>query len=101
MPPQGESAGVAIEDGVLLARVLERRGSRGIDQLLADYEKLRRPLIEKLYKASVARGFGTTKEQSWFQSIMLELLATVYLFFMNWRKQDYFARDVRNLPLPP
>lgn len=55
MPPQGESTGVAIEDGVLLAHVLSRRNSRSVDQLLADYEKLRRQDINGIYKSSMAR----------------------------------------------
>ena len=56
MPPQGESTGVAIEDGVLLAHVLSRRDTgRSVPQMLADYEALRRADVEALHKTSMAR----------------------------------------------
>ena len=51
MPPQGESTGIALEDGVLLARILrERHATHTIPQLVATYEALRRPTIDKLYR---------------------------------------------------
>src|SRR5438552_758287 len=101
MPPQGESTGVAIEDGVLISRLLERRASRTVTKILADYDKLRRPVIDKLYKETSFRWDRAATAQSAFQMILLEWLTVAFLAFMNWRQEDYFATDVRNLPLPP
>ena len=53
MPPQGESIGIAIEDGLILAEIFEQRDSKTIEQLLAAYEERRRPLIERYYDEAV------------------------------------------------
>ncbi|KAI5463442.1 hypothetical protein BGZ63DRAFT_413046 [Mariannaea sp. PMI_226] len=99
MPPQGESTGVAIEDGVLFAHVLEMGASRGIPQVIAAYETLRRQDIDKLYRESLFRWNGAGSS-SWLWSIIMEFLTWVYLIVANRRQADYFARDVRKFKLP-
>jgi len=99
MPPQGESTGVAIEDGVLLAHVLSRRGTRTPQQLVADYERLRRADIDKLFAESTARWNAATAATSWLASVLMDWVSWAVVGVMNWRT-DHFARDVRSFVLP-
>ncbi len=101
MPPQGESTGIAIEDGVLVAHVFQRHCSRTVTQLFADYEKLRRQTIEKLYKASTWRWQNAaTPDAGLVWSIITDWMTSGFIRFMKLRQEDYFASDVEKLKLP-
>jgi 2-polyprenyl-6-methoxyphenol hydroxylase-like FAD-dependent oxidoreductase len=101
MPPQGESTGVAIEDGVLLAHVFQRHASRSVAELFTDYEKLRRQRIEKLFKDTTWRWQNAAShDASWVWSIFIDWLTAAFVWFMKWRGEDYFADDVSKLALP-
>ena len=100
MPPQGESTGLAIEDGVLFARVFERRESRTIDQLFWDFETLRRPVIDKYHKDAVWAMEHGFRETTWLGSIFIEWGIWLYLLVKRWKQEDHFAQDVRNVSLP-
>ncbi|KAL1866972.1 hypothetical protein VTK73DRAFT_4441 [Phialemonium thermophilum] len=101
MPPQGESTGVAIEDGVLMARILRRHNERTVAQLFDDYEKMRRPPVDKLYRDSVWRWNTAIKEDAgWFGTIVMEWMTYLFLWFMHYRAEDHFASDVEKLELP-
>ncbi len=99
MPPQGESTGVAIEDAVLLAHVFSRRETRSVEQMFADYEALRRPVIKKAYDESLFR-WQKVGDKSWFGTVMMEYFTMVYIWIMNSWSKDNFGRDVRTLELP-
>ncbi|EGX94712.1 salicylate hydroxylase [Cordyceps militaris CM01] len=99
MPPQGESTGVAIEDGVLLAHVLSRRpAGRSVPQMLADYEVLRRADVAALQKTSIAR-WNTPMPAGWVGRVIMEWMTWIVVSYLNWTS-NHFARDVRNLSLP-
>ena len=101
MPPQGESTGYAIEDGVLIAHVLQRHSSRTVPQLFEDYEKLRRPTINKLYKETMARWAGAAREDSgYITTLIVEWITGWVLMLMNMRTEDHFSSDVTKLELP-
>ncbi|KAH8680692.1 hypothetical protein BX600DRAFT_444920 [Xylariales sp. PMI_506] len=53
MLPQGQSTGVAIEDGAELAKVFEKRASKTIVQLFEEYEKRRRSPVNEDYESTV------------------------------------------------
>ncbi|KAK3323001.1 hypothetical protein B0H66DRAFT_602413 [Apodospora peruviana] len=99
MPPQGESTGVAIEDGVLLAHVFSRRGNRSVAAMFADYEKLRRDVIKKLYDQTMFRWADAGDKPLW-KSVVMDWVMWVVLLVMNYSSKDHFARDVRKLELP-
>ncbi|KAG7294133.1 hypothetical protein NEMBOFW57_004197 [Staphylotrichum longicolle] len=99
MPPQGESTGVAIEDGMLLARVFSRRDTRSVAQMLADYEVLRRPVIKKTYDESMFR-WERVGDKSWLGIVVMEWFSMLYIWIMNSWSKDNFGRDVRTLDLP-
>lgn len=101
MPPQGESTGIAIEDGVLVAHVFSRHLTRTIPELFSDYDSLRRSSIEKLYKTTVWNWENAAGgSPSWSWAVFMEYMTIVVLIFMNWRKEDHFAGDVSKLKLP-
>ncbi|KAH8682048.1 hypothetical protein BX600DRAFT_429941 [Xylariales sp. PMI_506] len=52
MPVQGESIGIAFDDGLLLAEVFKNRESRTASSLLGDYTSIRQPVVDKLYEAA-------------------------------------------------
>ncbi|KAL2126240.1 hypothetical protein VTI74DRAFT_1369 [Chaetomium olivicolor] len=99
MPPQGESTGLAIEDGMLLARVFSRRDTRSISQMFADYEFLRRPVIKKAHGEATFR-WENVGDRSWFGMVLMEWLTVLYVWTMNRWSKDSFGRDVRTLDLP-
>ena len=91
---------MAIEDGVLIAKVLERRASRTVDQLFVDYETLRKPVIDRYYRDSIrAMNYGFVKT-SGLTFILLEWVAWLYLLIKKWRQEEHFAGDVRKLKMP-
>lgn len=98
MPPQGESTGVAIEDGILLAHVLSRRGTRSVARLFADYDKLRRDDINATYNSSMAR-WGGGGPPGWLTTLFMEWVDWGVISYLNY-SSDHFARDVRELRLP-
>ncbi|CAM1511162.1 Fc.00g086750.m01.CDS01 [Cosmosporella sp. VM-42] len=98
MPPQGESTGVAIEDGVLFAHVFSRRATRSVPRMLADYEKLRRADIDKTYRETMKRWNGPIPAM-WSSDVAVEWITWAYLKVTGWN-QDPFSRDVRKLALP-
>ncbi|KAK9780176.1 putative Fungal-specific transcription factor domain-containing protein [Seiridium cardinale] len=93
MPPQGESTGLAIEDGVLIARVLERRKSRTVEQLFADFVSVRKPVVDKYYSDSVWAMENGFQRASWWKSIIIEWGIWFYLIVKRWRQDDHFSQD--------
>ncbi|KAK2482156.1 hypothetical protein H9L39_07795 [Fusarium oxysporum f. sp. albedinis] len=92
MPPQGESTGIAIEDGVLFAHVLSEGISTGVPYVMEAYEALRRHDIKKLYAETMFR-WNAGSSSSWLWSIVMEFITWAYLLLSNYRQKDYFKRD--------
>ncbi len=98
---RARGTGVAIEDGGPCCTLFQRRASRTMAQLFADYEALRRETIEKLYKDTTWRWENAAvPDAGWVWSIVVEWITMMFLFFMNLRQEDYFANDVEKLQLP-
>lgn len=83
MPPQGESTGLAIEDGVLLARVFESSSENTIQEIFRSYQTTRRPRIDAAYKEAVWR-WENVKDRSWLAQKIIEWFTWLYL----WYKAD-------------
>ncbi|KAH7208640.1 salicylate hydroxylase [Fusarium oxysporum] len=92
MPPQGESTGIAIEDGVLFAHVLSEGISTGVPYVMEAYEALRRHDIKKLHAETMFR-WNAGSSSSWLWSIVMECITWAYLLLSNYRQKDYFKRD--------
>lgn len=99
MPPQGESVGLALEDAVLLARVLEHfrheEPDKSIQAAFASYEKTRRPRITAAL-AEATRRTEHTRDRSWLLQKVIEFAITGFV----WVKGDGFQKahvyDVRD-----
>ncbi|RDW56677.1 FAD protein [Coleophoma cylindrospora] len=94
MPPQGESTGLAIEDGVLLARVLSSSSEMSIQQAFQMYEKTRRPRIDTAYKEAVFR-WEKVKDRSWLMQNIIEWLTWVFLWYKLNGFETSISYDVR------
>lgn len=94
MPPQGESTGLAIEDGVLIARVLSLFSGRPIQEAFGSYEKTRRPRIDKAYQDAVFR-WENVKDKSWLVQKIIETLTWVFLWYKMTAFEASMSYDVR------
>jgi salicylate hydroxylase len=89
MPPQGESTGLAIEDGILLARILSCSSEMSFQEAFQVYDRTRRARIDTAYKEAMFRWEGV-KDRSWFTQKVIEWLMWVFL----WYKMDAFESSV-------
>jgi 2-polyprenyl-6-methoxyphenol hydroxylase-like FAD-dependent oxidoreductase len=99
MPPQGESTGIAIEDGILIARILSQGATRPVEQLFADYESVRRPKIDKHYKAAEKWGKMVSSKPSGMRGLFMDLVTMVFLFIKKIQRTDVFKGVVRRIEL--
>ncbi len=94
MPPQGESTGLAIEDSVLFARVVETFLDTPIQKAFQVYEKTRRPRIDTAYKEAVMR-WENVKDRSWFFQKVIEWMMWVFLWYKMGDFESSMSYDVR------
>lgn len=94
MPPQGESTGLAIEDGVLLARILASSNERSIEMTFQVYERTRRPRIDSAYKEAVSR-WESVKNRSWLMQKVIEWLTWAFLWYKTNNFEKSISYDVR------
>lgn len=100
MPPQGESTGIAIEDGVLVAEVLRRRAARPVSQLFSDFESVRRKAIDKHYQDAEKMGKLITSKPSGVMGVIMDLVMMVFMWVKSRQQIDHFKGDVRDIELP-
>ncbi|KAM0720838.1 hypothetical protein Q7P37_003123 [Cladosporium fusiforme] len=100
MPPQGESTGIAIEDGILFAHVLSRRASRSVAQIFSDFESVRRGAINKHYQDAEKMGRLIASKPSGFMGVVMDLVIMVFMWVKKRQQIDHFKGDVRNIDLP-
>ncbi|KAN0102800.1 FAD/NAD(P)-binding domain containing protein [Hyaloscypha variabilis] len=94
MPPQGESTGLAIEDGVLLARVMASASEKPIQEAFRVYEKTRRSRIDIAYKEAVMR-WENVKDRSWFSQKVTEWLMWIVLWYRRNPFELSMSYDIR------
>jgi len=100
MPPQGESTGIAIEDGVLLARILGRCATRSVEQLFSDFEAVRRSDIERHYKDAEKMSKMVSSKPPGVRGLIMDLITMVFMFVKKMQGTDHFKGDVRSIELP-
>ncbi|KAI1340299.1 FAD/NAD(P)-binding domain-containing protein [Xylariaceae sp. FL0016] len=119
MPPQGESTartrkllnallpsklthrqGIAIEDGILFARLFERRQSRSLEHIFSDYETLRRSEIDQHYKSANFRWESAAQDSSWLWAYLMEWFTWGFMILQGRKMAARMGSDVRNLELP-
>jgi salicylate hydroxylase len=97
MPPQGESTGLAIEDGVLLARILSS-SELSIQGAFRTYERTRRSRINTAYEEAVMR-WENVKDKSWFMQKVIEWLTWVFLWYKMGAFESSLSYDVRKVEI--
>jgi 2-polyprenyl-6-methoxyphenol hydroxylase-like FAD-dependent oxidoreductase len=99
MPPQGESIGFAIEDSVLLSRILaEKAPSTTFEQAFQRYARNRMPRIDEAFDEATFR-WETAKDAGWYVTLMKEWLTSVFLWWTKASRDENFAFDVRTAAL--
>lgn len=98
MPPQGESVGLALEDVLLLSRILDLHETRAVPELFKGYDSLRRSPVNAAVKEANF-GFETIQDRGWLTTIAMEWLTWAFLKWRASRKEQELASDVRDIPL--
>jgi 2-polyprenyl-6-methoxyphenol hydroxylase-like FAD-dependent oxidoreductase len=99
MPPQGESIGFAIEDSILLSRILiEKTPSTTFEEAFQRYTRNRKPRIDEAFDEASFR-WETAKDAGWFATIVKEWLTSAFLWWTKASRDENFAFDVRKAAL--
>lgn len=98
MPPQGESVGLAIEDTILFARVLDELRDRPVTEILGHYARLRTPRITAAFDEADRR-WDNTRDKGLVAGVMMDLMTPLILWWMQEGKFKDFEYDVRSVDL--
>ena len=94
MPPQGEAAGLALEDAVLLARVFKEFPNKSTPEAFAIYERTRRPRVNAAYKSANMR-WENVKDKGLVKQTLFEWMFWVFLWVKGEGHQQKMAYDVQ------
>jgi salicylate hydroxylase len=98
MPPRGESIGFALEDVVLLSRLLDKRTQNSPQEIFKEYDGLRRNRIEKAFD-DANWGWGKNKDKGWFAGVMMEYGMSMILWWTKESRVKDLMYDVRDIKL--
>lgn len=104
MPPQGESTGLAVEDAVLLARILQSHTEAKEDQsicirkTISKYIALRTSRIDAAFEEANMR-WENAKDAGWLLTMMKEWLARGFLWWTEKARDESYRYDVREIGL--
>ncbi|KAK5280690.1 hypothetical protein LTR40_005977 [Exophiala xenobiotica] len=98
MPPQGESAGHALEDAILFARVMQHSMDKGLDEVFSAYERVRRGRIDQAYAEAVF-GWETQKDSGWFTFVLRNWFTSWYLWWTSTSRCQRYKEDVATMRL--
>ena len=98
MPPQGESAGIALEDVMVFAKLASEHRTRRWPEIFAAYERLRRGRVDAAYKEANWR-WDTAKDSGWFAQTLKEWLTPAFLWWSSKARHASFVEDVGDLDL--
>ena len=93
MPPQGESAGIALEDAIVFGRVMSISNDAGLPGRFAAYEMVRRPRTDEAYQQAIF-GWETNKDCSWFKHKMRGWLTFVFLWWTHDSRLKRYSEDL-------
>lgn len=93
MPPQGESTGICIEDGIAFAQMFNNHHSDGLEVVFTAYEQLRREHVEAAYKLAASR-WENVKDCGWFAYKMRVWMTPWILWWTANAREVEFAEDL-------
>ncbi len=98
MPPQGESAGYALEDAILFARVMAAGSDTNLTDVFKAYQKVRRERINQAYDEATF-GWETQKDCGWFTFLLRSWFTTAFLWWTAAARQKRYSEDVGTVTL--
>jgi salicylate hydroxylase len=93
MPPGGQSVGLAFEDAILLARLVEHMKPANIPDVFPRLVELRKPRVDKDYLLAEQRWEGV-KTISWWWQMIREFFYGIFLFFFSRHIAKSFEYDI-------
>ncbi|ETN45570.1 uncharacterized protein HMPREF1541_09402 [Cyphellophora europaea CBS 101466] len=93
MPPQGESAGIAFEDAVILGRTMCTTDDKGLTGRLAVYERLRRPRTDEAYRQA-SFGWNTLKDSGWLAFQIRSWVTWAFLWWTAKSRALHYGEDL-------
>lgn len=93
MPPQGESAGIAFEDAIVLARVMAEGDTDDLAGRFAAYERLRRPRTDEAYRQATF-GWNTLKDSGWLAFQVRSWITWVFLWWTAKSRAARYSEDL-------
>jgi salicylate hydroxylase len=99
MPPGGQSVGLALEDAVLISRILAAvSSSTPISETLSHFVSLRRPRVEDHYKQMASRWEGV-KDKPWWKQRIIEFFTWFYLQYLAGKGDANFLYDAEKVEI--
>ena len=93
MPPQGESAGIALEDAIVLGRAMSNIDVNGLTGCLTAYERIRRPRADEAYRQA-AFGWNTLKDSGWVAFRIRSWLTWIFLWWTAKSRALRYSEDL-------
>jgi salicylate hydroxylase len=98
MPPQGESAGIALEDAIVFGRVMGKIDEKGLERRSEVYERIRRKTVDEAYQQATF-GWETNKDCSWLRHKVRGWLTLVFLWWTSDSRAKRYAEDLATMEL--
>jgi 2-polyprenyl-6-methoxyphenol hydroxylase-like FAD-dependent oxidoreductase len=92
----GESVGLALEDAVLFARILQAQAGDPISKVFSTYESLRKGAIDRAYKEAEFHWDGV-RDKGWLVVKLQEWLTPIFLWWTKAAREDAWGHDIRDL----
>lgn len=99
MPPRDESAAYALDDAILLARLLARYRSEPLTEAFDAYEQLRRETINHAFKES-RRMWDRNRDMGFLEGRLKEWTMPFYLRSHRNERQAAWEFDATQIALP-
>ncbi|PUU72187.1 hypothetical protein B9Z19DRAFT_1097874 [Tuber borchii] len=100
MPPHGGSQGfsLALEDAVILSRVIEKEGLDDLERVFTRFEEVRKPRVDKVY-IQANKNWGGIKDIGWFANMVREFFMWIYLIFFAKSIEESYMYDAHEVEI--
>ncbi|RPA98120.1 FAD/NAD(P)-binding domain-containing protein [Choiromyces venosus 120613-1] len=100
MPPHGGSQGfsLALEDAVILSRVLEKEGLEDLEKVFVRFEEVRKPRVNKIY-LQANKNWENIKDIGWFANMVKEFFMWIYLIFFAKSVEESYLYDAHKVEI--
>ena len=99
MPPRDESAAYALDDAILFARILAQYRSEPLAEVFDTYERLRRDIISRAFKAS-HRMWDRNRDMSLLEGRLKEWMMPLSLRSRRDQREAAWEFDASKVSIP-